>query len=127
MRKVILTFVILFTVVLLHAQNSVTLKSYQKVGWIGTECVGTDNSTQSIIFKSSSITLENVNATLKSKTKWENIMGDWTITFYDYNNDPFELYISGNSFQLTVSSGNIRADYTGDITSSQLKELKSIY
>lgn len=127
MAKTIFTFVIIISGVLAQAQNSVTLKSYQKVGWIGSECVGSDNSEQSIIFNSNSIVIENVKAKIKSKSAWENIEGDWLITFYDYNSDPIELYISGSDFQFTVISGNVRADYTGYINQNQIKNLKTLY
>lgn len=54
-------------------------------------------------------------------------MGDSYITLYDYDNGTFELYISSNSFQLTITSGSVVVDYTGDITQSQIKILKTLF
>jgi len=127
MKKLILIIAIVFSGMLMQAQNSVILKSYQKVKWVGTQNAGTDSSVQEIVFTSSSISMENTLAQIKSKSKWGSLMGDQYITLYDNNYDTFELYISGDSFQLTVKSGNIIIDYTGNISSSQLKLLKNIY
>lgn len=127
MKKSVLIIAVLLTGMIGQAQNSITIKSYQKVGWNGSQHIGTDNSTQYISFTSSSITAEGVKASLKSKSGWGNSMGDSYITLYDYNNGTFELYISANNFQLTITSGSVVVDYTGDITQSQINNLKLIY
>ncbi len=127
MKKLVLLIVVILGCLSVQSQSSVILISNEKSAWNGIHPIGTDYSKQKIVFTSNSITLEGVKASLKSKTDWGDLMGDSFITLYDFTSGSFELYISGENFQLSVKSGSITVDYNGGITQSQIRELKSIY